>query len=145
MCLCAQITSGTPLVWHFSARVCTLASERQLKLNYDSTQICFLLVFLEVKIAPDTSFFSFTFLCFFCSIPPSAAVLIFCAVLTPLKHSTSLSAMFVYIHVPPNNPINARAPSLGPRLSLSFEVSYYYKANQHLNLTFILLQHFSKT
>ena len=32
--------------------------------------------------------------------------------------------MFVYIRVPPNNPINARAPSLDPRLSLISEVSY---------------------
>ena len=32
--------------------------------------------------------------------------------------------MFVYLHVPPNNPINARAPSSGPRLSLFSEVSY---------------------
>ena len=32
--------------------------------------------------------------------------------------------MFVYIRVLPNNPINARAPSLGPRLSLFSEVSY---------------------
>ena len=32
--------------------------------------------------------------------------------------------MFVYIRVPPNNPINARAPSFGPRLSLFSEVSY---------------------
>ena len=44
--------------------------------------------------------------------------------LTPLKHSTSLSAMFAYIGVPPNNLINACAPSLGPRLSLFSEVSY---------------------
>ena len=67
--------------------------------------------------------FSFTVLCFFLSIPPS--VLLFWAVLTPLKYSTSLFAMFtVYIRVPTNNPINARAPSLGPRLSLSTEVSY---------------------
>ena len=29
------------------------------------------------------------------------------------KHSTSLSAMFVYIRVSPYDPINARAPSLG--------------------------------
>ena len=44
---------------------------------------------------------------------------------TPLKHSTSLSAMFVYIQVPSNNPINVRAPSLGPRLSPFSEVSYW--------------------
>ena len=30
----------------------------------------------------------------------------------------------VYIRVPTNNSINARAPSLGPRLSLFTEVSY---------------------
>ena len=51
---------------------------------------------------------SFTFSCFIFSIPPS--VLLFWAVLTPLKHSTSLSTLFVYMRVPPNNPINARAP-----------------------------------
>ena len=38
---------------------------------------------------------------FFLSIPPSVL---------PLKHSTSLSAMFVYIRVPQIIPINARAP-----------------------------------
>ena len=32
--------------------------------------------------------------------------------------------MFVNIRAPQNNPINARAPSLGPRLSLFSEVSY---------------------
>ena len=37
---------------------------------------------------------------------------------------------FAFRHVclhsrPPNNPINARAPSLGPRLSLFSEVSYW--------------------
>ena len=50
--------------------------------------------------------------------------------LTELKHSTSLSAMFVYIRKPPNNPINACAPRLSPRLSLFYEVSYkqYFKA-----------------
>ena len=43
---------------------------------------------------------------------------------TPPKHSISLLAIFVYIRVLPNNPINARAPSLDPRLSLFSEVSY---------------------
>ena len=76
-------------------------------------------------ISPGTSeSFSFTFSWFFLSIPPS--VLLFWAVLTRLKHSTPLSAMFVYIHVPPNNPMNARAPCLGPRLSLFSEVSYWW-------------------
>ena len=51
-------------------------------------------------------------------------VLLFWVVLTPLNRSTSLSAMFDYIRVPPKNPINARAPSLGPRLLLFSEVSY---------------------
>ena len=46
------------------------------------------------------------------------------AVLTLLKHSTSLSAMFVYIRFPPNNPINARVLSFGSKLSLFPEVSY---------------------
>ena len=66
--------------------------------------------------------FSFTFLFFFLSIPPS--VLLCWAPLTTLKHSTSLSAIFVYIRVPPNNPLTVRAPSLGPRPSLFSEVSY---------------------
>ena len=51
-------------------------------------------------------------------------VLLFWVVLTPLNRSSSLSAMFDYIRVPPKNPINVRAPSLGPRLSLFSEVSY---------------------
>ena len=64
--------------------------------------------FSRGKIAPGTfSSFSFTFSCFILSIPPS--VLLFWAVFTPLKHSTPLSAMFVYIRVPPNNLINDRA------------------------------------
>ena len=67
--------------------------------------MCILLVFLEVK-SPQEHL-------------PSAL-----AVLTPLNHSISLSAMFVYFRVPPNNPINARVSSLGPGLSLFSEVSY---------------------
>ena len=51
-------------------------------------------------------------------------VLLFWVVLTPLNRSSSLSAMFDYIRAPPKNPINVRAPSLGPRLSLFSEVSY---------------------
>ena len=45
--------------------------------------------------------------------------------LTPPKHSISLLAVFVYIRVPPNNPINARAPSWDPRLisEVSYKVS----------------------
>ena len=37
--------------------------------------------------------------------------------------------MFVYIRVPRINPINARAPSLGPRPSLFTEVSYMLLKN----------------
>ena len=63
---------------------------------------------------------------FFLSIP--LPVLPFWAVLTLLKHSTSLSAcLFTFAPPPPpppNNLINARAPSLDPRLSLFFEVRY---------------------
>ena len=61
----------------------------------------FLFFSCQGKIALGTSsFFSFTFSCFFLSIPPSA--LLFWAVLTPLKHSTSLSVVFVYIRFPAN-------------------------------------------
>ena len=42
-----------------------------------------------------------------------------------LKHSTSLSTMFLFICVPPKNSINARVPSLGLRLSLFSEGSYF--------------------
>ena len=45
--------------------------------------------------------------------------------------------MFVYIHVPPNNPINACAPSSGPRLSLFSEVPYVLKMKQTRLLIFI--------
>ena len=77
--------------------------------------------FCRGKIAPGTySSLSFTFSCFFFQFH-----LPFCYF--ELFHSTPLCAMFVYIRVPPpppNNPINARAPSLGPRLSLFSEVSH---------------------
>ena len=92
-----------------------------LKLNSDSTRICIHLV-VKVK-SPRHIFLQLhIFMFFFLSIPPS--FLLFWAVLTPLKHSTPLSAMFVYIHPLPHNLINARAPSSGHRLSLFFEVSY---------------------
>ena len=45
--------------------------------------------------------------------------------------------MFVYIHVPPNNPINACAPSSGPRLSLFSKVRYVLKMKQTRLLIFI--------
>ena len=76
-----------------------LLQNANLKLNSDSTRICILLVFLEVKLPqahlPLASLFQVPFL----SIPPS--VFLFWTVLTPLVHSTSLSTKFVYIHVPP--------------------------------------------
>ena len=82
--------------------------------------------FSRSKIAPGTSSsFSFTFSHFFFSIPPS--ILLFWAVWTLLKHSTPLSACLFTFAPPPNNPINGSAPSLGPRLSLFSEVSYYKK------------------
>ena len=63
--------------------------------------------FSRGRIAPGTSSFSFTFLrFFFLSISPS--VLLLSAVLIQMKHSSLLSAMFVYIRVSPNNLINAR-------------------------------------
>ena len=130
VCLCPQITSGTPLVWHF------VEYERQEVSSW---------VFVPVVLAPrqkghlwscfmvHSSGFSWgkiapgilqlhIFMLFCLLIPPS--VLLFWAVLTLLKHSFSLSAMFVYIRVPQNDPINVRVPSLGPRLSLFPEVSY---------------------
>ena len=58
VCLCAQITSGTPLVWHFieyqrqdlssAGEYVRLLRNVNLKLNSDSTR-CILLVFLVVK------------------------------------------------------------------------------------------------
>ena len=48
----------------------------------------------------------------------------------PAETFISSSATFVYIRVPPNNPINARALSLGPRLSLFSEVSYFLSYKQ---------------
>ena len=59
VCLCAQITSRTPLVWHFieyqrqdvsmKREYVRLLRNSNFKLNYASTRICILLVFLEVK------------------------------------------------------------------------------------------------
>ena len=70
-----------------------------LKLNSDSTRICILLVLLKVN-SPRHIFLQLhIFMFFFLSIPPS--FYLFRAVLTPLKHSSPLSAMFIYIHVPP--------------------------------------------
>ena len=80
--------------------------------------------FSRGKIVQGTSFsLNFTFFMFFFSVNSTFRFAIF-SCLTGLKHSTSLSAMFVYIRKPPNNPINACAPRLSPRLSLFYEVSY---------------------
>ena len=99
-----------------------LLRNANLNLNCDSTR-CILQVFLEVESPqahlPSASHF---YVFFFLSI--SRSVLLLSAVLIQMKHSSSLSAMFVYIRVSPNNLINARAPSSGPRLSLFSEVSY---------------------
>ena len=98
-----------------------LLRNANLNLNCDSTW-CILLVLLEVK-SPQLHLLSSShFYVFFLSISRSALLL--SAVLIQMKHSSSLSAMFVYIRVFPNNLINARAPSSGPRLSLFSEVSY---------------------
>ena len=113
VCLCAQITSWTPLVWNF------IEQQRQ-DISSENMYVCFgTLIWSWTPIAHGFAFFwskiskhiflqLHIFMFFFLSIPPF--FLLFWAVLTPLKHSTSLSAMFVFIHVPPNNPINARAP-----------------------------------
>ena len=94
----------------------------------ESVSRCILLVFLEVKLpqahllssASHFHFFSFNstfrFAILNCFIPAEAFYLAF-------RHAS------VYIRVPlphpANNPINPRAPSLGPRLSLFSEVSYW--------------------
>ena len=112
MCLCAQIISGTLLV---RSKTYPAISEVVSR--------CILLVFRVVKSfqahsLPSAVHYHVQFRLPFCN------VLLFWAVLTPLKHSTSHSAMFVYIRVPPNNPIDAGAPRLGPRLSLLSKVGY---------------------
>ena len=103
VCLCAQIFSGTPLVWHFieyqRQEYVRLLQNANLKLNSDNTRICILLVFLKVKLPqehlPLASLFQVPFL----SIPHS--VFLFWTVLTSLVHSTSLSTKFVDIHILP--------------------------------------------
>ena len=124
VCRFAQITSGTPLVWHFieyqrqdvSSCFGSPAKKSSLK-QFHGAFFCFFFL-SRYKIAPGTSSsFSFTFSCFFFQFHLPLCYF-------ELKHFSSLSAMFVYIRVPANNPINAHAPSLGPRLSLFSEVSY---------------------
>ena len=127
VCLSAQITSGTPLVWHFieyqrrdvsscvfSPVVLALRQRNHLWSCFTVHSSCF----SQGKIVQGTSFsLNFRFFMFFFSVNSTFRFAIF-SCLTGLKHSTSLSATFVYIHLFPNDPINPRAPSLGPRLSL---------------------------
>ena len=87
---------------------------------------CILLVFLEVKLLqahllPSASHFHVFF--FFNSTFHFAILSCF----NPAETFHSAFRMFVYIRVPPNNAINGSTPSLGPRLSLFSEVSYYKK------------------
>ena len=88
-----------------------------LPLCYFGCILLFVFFLSRFKITPGTSSFSFTFSCFFFQFHLPLCYF-------ELKHFSSLSAMFVYIRVPANNPINAHAPSLGPRLSLFSDVSY---------------------
>ena len=120
VCLCAQITSGTPQFWHFihNKGKTYPARIKKLKLNSVGTRICILLVFLEVKSPqPHLPLVSHFDVFFFSFISPFRFAILSCL-------NSAFRSMFVYIQVPPNNPINARAPSLGPRLSLFSEVSY---------------------
>ena len=107
VCLCAQITSGTPLVWHF------IEYQRQ-DVSCENMYVCFgTLIWSWTPIAHRFAFSWFfskqnrprhIFLqlhIFMFSIPPS--VLLFWAVLSPLEHSASLSTKFVYIRVPQIN------------------------------------------
>ena len=109
----------TPLCWHFfNTKGKTYPAALSFRLFLAPRQrshlwCCFTVhssvkFFSRGKIAQGTSsFFSCTFSCFVLLIPPSD--LPFWAVWTPLKRFTSLSAMFVYIRIPPNNPIMKRA------------------------------------
>ena len=82
--------------------------------------------FSRSKIAPGTSSsFSFTFSCFFFFNSTFHFAILSC--FNPAETFHSAFRMFVYIRVPPNNAINGSTPSLGPRLSLFSEVSYYKK------------------
>ena len=86
---------------------------------------CILLVFLEVKLPqahllPSGSHFHV----FFFNSTVRFAIL---SCFNPAETFHFAFRMFVFIRVPPNNPINGRAPSLGPRLLLFSEVSYYKK------------------
>ena len=85
-----------PKTRHIHREYVRLFRNADLKLNSDSTGICILLVFLELVKSPRHIFLQLhIFMFFFLSIAPS--FLLFWVVLTPLKHSTRLSAMFVYM------------------------------------------------
>ena len=122
VCLCAQLISRAPLVWHF------IEYQRQdvffllfwlhgKESIYEAFSRCILPVFLEVK-SPTTHIPSAFF--FFNSTFPFAILSCF---------NPAGTFHFAFRHVcshsrPPNNPTNARAPSFGSRLSLFPEVSY---------------------
>ena len=124
---CAQITSGrsrSALTYLCTScvffPVVLALRQRNHLLSCFTVHSCF----SRGKIVQGTSFsLNFTFFMFFFSVNSTFRFAIF-SCLTGLKHSTSLSAMFVYIRKPPNNPINACAPRSSPRLSLFYEVSY---------------------
>ena len=78
-----------PKARHIPREYVRLLRNSNLKLNSESTRICILLVFLEVKSPRHILDQLHIVMFFFLSIPPS--VLLFCAVLSPFKHSTSLS------------------------------------------------------
>ena len=88
--------------------------------------------FSRGKIAPGTSSsFSFTFSCFFFFQFHLPFCILSC--FNPAK-----TFHFVFGHVclhsrPPNNPINVRVPSLGPRLSFLSELSYFVLAKTKNN------------
>ena len=130
VCVCAQLTSGTsPSARIYLCTSCVFFPVVLAARQRSHLWSCFTVHssgFSPGKIAQGTpSSFSFTFSFFFLSIPPS--ILLFWAVLSPLKHSAWLPPCQC-LHLRPsplNNPINLRAPSSGPRLSLFSEVSYW--------------------
>ena len=93
VCVCAQLTSGTsPTARIYLCRSCVFFPVVLAARQRSHLWSCFTVHssgFSPGKIAPGTpSSFSFTFSFFFLSIPPS--ILLFWAVLSPLKHSAWL-------------------------------------------------------
>ena len=127
--VCAQIFSGTPgprvltfVRAAFSFRLFWLHGKEAIS---GAVSRCILLVFLQVKLPeahllPSASHFHV----FFFNSTFHFAIL---SCFNPAETFHSAFRMFVYIRVPPNNAINGSTPSLGPRLSLFSEVSYYKK------------------